>query len=137
MTWRILSTLNVIGIIIGGAALVFDQVTPPVVNWQVADWKADADHVSVDVDALSLKSCHYVVGNTIGLVHEGGVWRRTNITAEHPDTPLVSFGWRSMGRWDWQKVHSGDVVDKVRAQSTFLCGDAQVAVDVGPFNVGQ
>jgi hypothetical protein len=138
MGWRVMSIINVAGLVIGGSALLFDWVTPPVVVWQPKDWGADADHVYADLDALSLKSCHYVVGNTIGFVHEGGVWRRTNITAEHPETPLVSFGWRDMGRWDWQKVKSGDVIDKVKATATFFCGDSTVDdVVVGPFNVGQ
>jgi len=121
----------------GVGSIAYDTLAPNFYHWKAANWQADADHIVADVKAIDLKGCRYVEGNTIGQVHEGGTWHRTNITVEHPQLPLPKFGSVDMGRWDWQKVKSGEIVDRVMATATFLCADAQTPVQVGPFNVGQ
>jgi len=121
----------------GVGSIAYDALAPNFAHWRASDWQADADHVSADVKAIDLKGCRYIDGATVGQVHESDAWRRTNITVDHPQSPFLRVGSVNMGRWDWQKVKSGEIVDRVMATATFLCADAQVPVQVGPFDVGK
>jgi len=116
--------------------MTFDYLAPPATHWGAANWQETTDIVSAQVGTISLKGCHYVVGDTVGQVHEGGVWRRTNITVDKKVSALPELRWADMGRWEWQKVHPDDAVDRVIATASFICGDAPVTVSVGPFDVG-
>ena len=135
MVWRAVSAYGgwVITAAIGGYMTV-SSLAPALSGFSSSAWVYDQQHVSAEIGAWDLKSCHYVKGSAVGYAHEGDSWWRVDLNVGPHGPPVDRPGWRSLGRWTWGRPDLYGNVNEVRAELTIVCGKEEpTKIDVGPF----
>jgi hypothetical protein len=137
MVWKAISAYGGWVITVGlGSYMTVTGLAPPLTGFSSSAWVVDQQHVSAEIGAWDLKSCHYVKGSAVGYAGENNAWWKVDMNVGPHGPPLGEPGWRSLGRWSWGRPELYGNVSEVRAELTIVCGkDPPSKILVGPFDV--